>query len=372
MTPGYTLPVWVALAARAATSHVFGGKTACEERLDLLEPEESVCLPLLAVAPLSTHRTLAMCRCEPGPGLDLTRNLLVWVEATRLDRPGVLLQPGAGVGRHRQSGQISSSRYARRLIEANVIPLLPSGQGVSLRVILPEGARLAERTSNAAFGVVEGLALIGVQARSEESASPDQLEGTLKHLRGICAAASPGHDPGSAPQPPLIVVIGANGLELAGRLGLPSDRTLKAGNWLGPILVEAALGGTQELLLLGYHGKLIKLAAGIFHTHHHLADGRREVLTAHAALEGVSGDHLQTLFEAATVDEALSLLERLDPGRAERLRTSLARTIETRAVQYVRRYGSFTMRVGCAWFERSRQLRGFGPQGRTMIETLLG
>ena len=32
--------------------------------------------------------------------------------------------------------------------------------------------------------------------------------------------------------------------------------------------------------LLEYHGKLIKLAGGIFHTHHHLADGRLDVLTA--------------------------------------------------------------------------------------------
>ena len=39
-------------------------------------------------------------------------------------------------------------------------------------------------------------------------------------------------------------------------------------------------GCVRDLLLLGYHGKLIKLAGGIFHTHHHLADGRLEVLVA--------------------------------------------------------------------------------------------
>ena len=55
------------------------------------------------------------------------------------------------------------------------------------------------------------------------------------------------------------------------------------------MLVAAAEQGVRRLLLFGYQGKLIKLAGGIFHTHHHLADGRREVLTALGALQGLAG-----------------------------------------------------------------------------------
>jgi cobalt-precorrin-5B (C1)-methyltransferase len=88
--------------------------------------------------------------------------------------------------------------------------------------------------------------------------------------------------------------------------------------------VAAAERGVKRLLLFGYQGKLIKLAGGIFHTHHHLADGRAEVLTALAALEGLGGDALTALHGAATVEAALSDLEAADPAFAERLRHRLA------------------------------------------------
>ena len=99
------------------------------------------------------------------------------------------------------------------------------------------------------------------------------------------------------------VVLG-RGLDLAPRLGLPSELLVKGGNWLGPLLVAAAEAGVARLLLFGYQGKLIKLAGGIFHTHHHLADGRAEVLTALAALEGLPGEPLSALHKALAVVQA--------------------------------------------------------------------
>ncbi len=126
--------------------------------------------------------------------------------------------------------------------------------------------------------MVEGLALIGTQAEVQRRAAPDQLQGALDELRQRA----------ERPQgcPELVLVVGENGLDLAPRLGLPADLLFKSGNWIGPLLAAAAEQGVQRLLLFGYHGKLLKLAGGIFHTHHHLADGRAEVLTALAALEG--------------------------------------------------------------------------------------
>ena len=41
------------------------------------------------------------------------------------------------------------------------------------------------------------------------------------------------------------------------------------------------------MILFGYHGKLIKLAGGIFHTHNHLADARIEILVCLAVKEKV-------------------------------------------------------------------------------------
>ena len=369
---GYTLPVWVAAAARAALGALLGEPVAPAVALDLLEPPVVGAVPVEAAALLGDGWALGQARCDPGEGLDLTRGLAVWVLVRwRELAPGgpavdewLLIEAGEGVGIHAASGAACLSDYARRLLMANLRPRVPPGQGLHLRVVLPAGRALAERTSNAAFGVVEGLALIGTRAAVQAGASPDQLEATLEALRE--RAGAPGF------QGDLVLVIGENGLDLAPRLGLPPQLLLKAGNWIGPVLVAAAEARLRRLLLFGYQGKLIKLAAGIFHTHHHLADGRAEVLTAFAALEGLAGPPLQALHDAPTVEAALAELEAADPPLAQRLRDRLAAAVESRSAAYLARHGGGGMAVGAVLFDRSRLVRAAGPIGGPLLAALAG
>jgi cobalt-precorrin-5B (C1)-methyltransferase len=398
-TRGYTLPVWVAAAARAAVGALLGESKGPAVMLELLEPQGAVPVPVPveAAAALGDGWALGQARCDPGEGLDLTRGLAVWVlvrwrelapggPAVELSppqssavaasavpapaalepgpEPWLLIEAGEGVGIHAASGEACLSEYARRLLEANLRPLVPPCQGLGLRVVLPAGRALAERTSNAAFGVVEGLALIGTRAAVQAGASPDQLEATLEALRE--RAGAPGF------QGDLVLVIGENGLDLAPRLGLPPQLLLKAGNWIGPVLVAAAEARLRRLLLFGYQGKLIKLAAGIFHTHHHLADGRAEVLTAFAALEGLAGPPLQALHAAPTVEAALAELETGDPALAQRLRDRLAAAVESRSAIYLARQGGGGMAVGAVLFDRSRRVRSAGPIGGPLLAALVG
>jgi cobalt-precorrin-5B (C1)-methyltransferase len=231
-----------------------------------------------------------------------------------------------------------------------------------LRLTLPAGRTLAARTSNAAFGVVDGLALIGTQAAVQRSAAPDQLAAVRAELARRAAA--------SGGCPDLVLVIGENGLDLAPQLGLPASLLLKAGNWLGPALVAAAEHGVQRLLLFGYQGKLIKLAGGIFHTHHHLADGRREVLTALAALQGIPGPQLQALHGAASVDAALLELAAWDAAVADRLRAAIAAAVEERSAAYLARYGQERLQVGALLFDRRRRPVAAGPRGQLLLAAL--
>jgi cobalt-precorrin-5B (C1)-methyltransferase len=151
---------------------------------------------------------------------------------------------------------------------------------------------------------------------------------------------------------------------------LPAELVVKAGNWLGPLLVAAAEAGVRRLLLLGYQGKLIKLAGGIFHTHHHLADGRAEVLTALAALQGLGGEALQALHDAPTVEVALAELAQGDGPRADQLRQRIAAVVEQRSRRYLARYGQESMAVGAVLFDRARQICGQGPDGLELLTAL--
>ncbi|MEX1316597.1 MAG: cobalt-precorrin-5B (C(1))-methyltransferase CbiD, partial [Synechococcaceae cyanobacterium] len=360
---GYTLPVWTAAAARAALQALRQEPVARDQPLRLEPGAAPEAIPIEAAAPLPDGSALAMARCDPGAGvLDLTRGLLVWVQARWLEGAGpwLELRPGAGVGVIQASAQACLSGYARRLLEWNLRSLVPPGRRLALELTIPEGRRLAERTSNAAFGVVDGLALIGTQARVQRSAAPEQLEQALGALRGRAGAAAFGGD--------LVLVIGENGLDLAPRVGLPAALLLKAGNWLGPLLVAAAEAGVRRLLLFGVQGKLIKLAGGIFHTHHHLADGRAEVLTALAALEGLAGADLARLHAADSVETALSDLECQQPALAARLRARVAAAIEQRSQAYRRSPGLRGPRCGGGvLFDRRRRVRACGPEGERLL-----
>ncbi len=366
--------MWLAAAARAALGALRGDPFTASVALELLQPPGVVPIPVRAAARLGEGLALGESCCDPGEGLDLTRGLVVWVSARWLPPPGpgedadaddwLQLEPGEGVGVHEATGQACLSAYARSLLEVNLRPLVPAGRRLALTLVLPDGRRLAERTSNAAFGVVEGLALIGTQAEVQAGADPDQLGRTLAALAERAAAPGFSGD--------LVLVIGENGLDLAPRLGLPPSLLLKAGNWLGPVLVAAAERGVERLLLFGYQGKLIKLAGGIFHTHHHLADGRAEVLTALAALEGAGGAVLTALLGAATVEAGLNELEQADPALAGRLRGRIAATIETRCQAYLASHAAGPIVVGAALFDRRRRLRMCGPVGAALMERFGG
>ncbi len=371
---GYTLPVWVAAAAVAAVQRLCGEaplsavapNVLLQLQPDAVAPELP---PLVAVAVegaalLGPDRALGISRCEPGDGLDLTRGLAVWVEARWTEPlPGeswLQLEAGEGVGVLAGSTELCVSAFARALLACNLQPLLPDRCGLTLRITLPGGRQLAKRTSNEAFGVVDGLALIGTQAAVQRSADPDQLARARAEL--VRRAADP------ALARDLVLVIGENGLDLAPSLGLPAPLLLKAGNWIGPLMVAAAEQGVERLLLFGYQGKLIKLAGGIFHTHHHLADGRLEVLTTQAALMGLPLEQLQRLARAASVDEALRELAAEDGAAAQALQQQLAGAIEERSAAYVARHGQRGLQIGAVLFDRGRRLCAQGPCGAELLQ----
>jgi cobalt-precorrin-5B (C1)-methyltransferase len=357
------LPVWVAAAAKAAVRALLQERFEPDQALWIPERTEPMVVPVVSSALLDAGRSaLAISHCDPGEGLDLTRGLEIWVTARWRDtaEPPIALLGGAGIGRYAAGGELCVSSFARRLLQLNLESLLPAGRGVELEVVLPRGRELAERTSNAAFGVVDGLALIGLQAEVQRSAAPDQLDQVLDQVKRLATD----HDFAGR----LTLVIGENGLDLARQAGF--EPRIKVGNWMGPVLVAAAEAGVQDLLLLGYHGKLVKLAGGIFHTHHHLADARQEVLMALGLDADLTRPQLQQLRSAASVDGALSALESEDPAAATRLWDRLAEAVEQRSAVYVARYGRWSMRIGVALFDRSRQLRRWGPTAAERFFTL--
>ncbi|WP_320666665.1 cobalt-precorrin-5B (C(1))-methyltransferase CbiD [Prochlorococcus sp. MIT 1307] len=373
---GLTLPVWVTAAAKAATQVLVGQQFLPSLTIVLPDRKESLTVPVSSAALIAGgNQAIGISYADSHKGLDITRNLEIWACVKLQQKPEdtdglpdsfsdswLKLVAGMGVGKHESTGDLCLSGFARELLHCNLRSLVPTGHTLRVEIVFPAGRELAKRTSNEAFGVVEGLALIGTQAEAQISASPEQLQSTIESLRSKCAVSNFADV--------FIFVIGENGFDLALKLGFSPTQILKVGNWVGPLLIVAAESGVKKLLLLGYHGKLVKLAGGIFHTHHHLADGRLEVLTALAVAERIPLHLIQSIGEAASVEAALLSLELTEPEFAQNLWDRVALVVEQRSNAYVARYGSWPMEIGAALFDRQRQIRWAGPCGCQQLDVL--
>ena len=356
---GYTLPVFAVAAAKAALVHLLvqHGKGEHVSKVLLsdnkheigvsinLAPGEAE-IAIQQVASIDSTTALGICLSDPGDNLDLTRNtpIWAWVNLEKTDNnDNLILEAGEGIGRT-ATGEPAFYAYAHKLFDINIRPLIPAQYQARVRIILPEGRQLAQRTSNEAFGILEGLALLGTSGISQPHSSTDQLEEYRASLQKAVQTT-----------PHLVFCIGHNGQRTAQRLGIGAQHIVQTGNWLGPMLTEAGLRGAESVLLLGYHGKLMKLAGGIFNTSSHVADGKLPILAAAIAqVDETSANHLaviRAVLAAPTAAAAHELL--VEAGLADSVFGLLARQISDRAQTYIQKYANVSVEVGTVLCDRN-------------------
>jgi cobalt-precorrin-5B (C1)-methyltransferase len=366
---GYTLPVFAVASAIAALRCLQGslptsGSEDLKVEIDLINPAQRVEIEIEQVSLLHDNLALGITRSDPGDNLDLTRHTPIWAAVAWADPSqveSIVLVGGEGVGKQvNLDNQPAFYSYAKTLFQANLAPLLAPEQKIRVTIVLPEGRQLATRTSNAAFGVVEGLSLLGTSGISQPLSAPGQLEACLTDLRVKVQKLRDREMTGVYPVPALVFCIGENGLDLVRRRGISPDRTVKTANWIGPLLVEAGLQGVKDILLFGYHGKLMKLAGGIFHTHHHLADGRSEIFIAAAVRKGLPRVHLEGLFDCETAEAGLTYLREIDresgSNWVEQIYGYIVERINTRSQEYIYNQSQQQVRVTSTLFDRDREI----------------
>ncbi len=301
--------------------------------------------------------------------LDLTQNLEIWTIASLeksvikniRQKNQINIIAGYGVGIDQKTSEICISLFAKEVLYENLLDIIPDGFKLNLEIIFPNGKFLAERTSNKSFGIVEGLSIIGTSADTFSSASPDQLKNAKGQLEHVIENNFKGK---------LIFVIGENGLDLAKSCNIKFP-IIKVGNWIGPLLVDAAIKNVKTVILFGYHGKLIKLAGGIFHTHNHIADGRIEILVYLAVKEKIPIEVIMKLSSLNTIEECFLLLEEFSKSKADKLWNKLSNYVEERSFEYVNKYLKTDMQIAAVIFDRQRQIRWSGFNGKDYISSFV-
>lgn len=354
MSTGYTLPVFACASAIAALRHLKHQPISKRVTVNLIKPPQQATIDVEQVARIEHNSAIAITRSDPGEHLDLTRNTPIWAKVSFTDASaeGITLEGGEGIGKQQDNhDRPAIYSYAKELIDANLKPLLNSDENIRVTIILPEGVRLAKRTSNEAFGVVEGLSLLGTTGIVQPLTASSQLSAYQAQIESKAAQFNS-----------LVFCIGENGIDLAQKAGIDPEKIIKTANWLGSMLVTAAAAGIESILLFGYHGKLIKLAGGIFHTHNHLADGRLEIMTAYCAKLGLPTSELKQIFDCATTESALDLLRKLDSTNSnsshwvDLVYQEIARAIDSKCQDYISKYTERKLCIGSVLFDRNRKI----------------
>jgi cobalt-precorrin-5B (C1)-methyltransferase len=240
---------------------------------------------------------------DGGDDIDCTHGMHVYASVIRREEPGISIAGGLGVGIVTREGlglivgEAAINRVPKEMMTKEVLEILPADFGVAITISAPEGVELAKRTFNPQLGIKGGISIVGtsgiVEPMSEE-AFRDTLSMDLEM--------------NSKEQDLIVFVPGNYGEDFCLERGIEEARIYKTSNFIGYMLDQAMKFKIPRILLVGHIGKFAKLAAGNFHTHNRMSDGRRETITAYAAMAGVQGERLEKIYQSVTTEAMLSIL----------------------------------------------------------------
>lgn len=301
---GYTTGSCATAAAKVAALMVLRQQVI--NQVSIVTPS-GVTLRLNVEQPLICgQQASAAIRKDGGDDVDATHGMLIFAQVTLNDSGSISIVGGEGVGTVTRKGiglPVGSSAINRtplHTIEEAVREVIGPERGAEIVIFAPEGEERAQKTYNGRLGILGGISIIGttgiVTPMSEESWKRSlALELEMKRAQGMTS---------------VILVPGNHGERFVQeQMQLSGDRVVTMSNFVGYMLQEAQRLGFHRVVLVGHLGKLIKVAAGIFHTHSHIADGRMETLVTRLALMGAPRELLQAVFECSTTEAAMELIE---------------------------------------------------------------
>ncbi|WP_313884848.1 cobalt-precorrin-5B (C(1))-methyltransferase CbiD [Desulfofundulus sp. TPOSR] len=354
---GITTGACAAAAARAATELLFHGIKP--DQVTLVNPMgQPLTVPIHQVEAIPGG-TRAVVIKDGGDDPDVTHGLPVVVEA-RPAPNGIRLYGGPGVGRVTKPGlavavgEPAINPVPRQMIKDAVAGVLPPERGVELMISVPGGELVARRTLNPRLGIVGGISILGttgiVRPMSEEA-----FKDSLLPLLDMARAA--GFDQ-------VVLTPGRLGARTAvDGYGFPAEAVVEMSNFVGFMLESCVEKGFSGVLLWGHHGKLLKVAAGIFHTHSRVADARRETLASHAALMGADRGLVARIMEASTIESVVELL-------AEHNFLSVYHQLACRASRRAMEYVHHRLKVGTVLLTLDGKLLGWDRQAREIGRAL--
>ncbi|RGY11602.1 cobalt-precorrin-5B (C(1))-methyltransferase [Butyricimonas virosa] len=244
---------------------------------------ETVTLPVS-----SCTFTKDSCTCgvikDAGDDPDVTNGYTVLSTVSLTTQPGVQFLPGEGVGTITLPGtgipvgEPAINQTPRRMITNEIEQLLHSHglhSGVSIRISVPGGSELAQKTFNPRLGIIGGISIIGTSGIVRPFSSEAFVNSIRKEIQVARALGCTR----------IVINSGAKSENyLRSRFpDLPAQAFIHYGNYIGDTLRLADEEGITHITMGIMIGKAVKLAEGHLDTHSRNVVMNRDFITSLAA-----------------------------------------------------------------------------------------
>ncbi|HEX6526072.1 MAG TPA: cobalt-precorrin-5B (C(1))-methyltransferase [Streptosporangiaceae bacterium] len=262
---GWTTGACAAAAAKAAVTALDTGEIQREVEIGL-PAGQRVSFPVDACE-ISPPTAEAVVVKDAGDDPDVTHGARLTANVRWRDQPGIELDGGEGVGvvtkpgLGLEVGGPAINPVPRAMITQSVAEAVDvTRTGVRVVISVPDGEKMARKTTNARLGIIGGISILGTTGivRPFSTAS---WRASVEQAISVLAAQ--GEDT-------LVLCTGGRTERGAMRLlpELPEVCFVEVGDFTGAALRRAVEHRLAKVIFVGMAGKLTKLAAGVLMTHY--------------------------------------------------------------------------------------------------------
>ncbi|MFI7030250.1 cobalt-precorrin-5B (C(1))-methyltransferase [Microbispora rosea] len=211
---------------------------------------------------------------------------------------GVVTRPGLGL----EVGGPAINPVPRAQITQAVGEVVDLGRrGVRVIISVPEGERMARKTTNARLGILGGISILGTTGIVRPFSTESWRSSVVQAIDVMAAQG----------ERTLVLSTGGRTDRAAMRLrpDLPAVCFVEVGDFTGAALRRAADAGLTDVLFVGMAGKLTKLAAGVLMTHYTRSKIDKDLLARVTREAGGDEALIGRVAEANTARHAYELWE---------------------------------------------------------------
>jgi cobalt-precorrin-5B (C1)-methyltransferase len=341
---GWTTGACSAAAAKAAATALRTGEP--QSAVDITLPGGQRVGFVVSSCTVGPERAEAVVVKDAGDDPDVTHGAHLTATVSWRAEPGIELDGGVGVGvvtkpgLGLEVGGPAINPVPRQLITDSVTEVV-GDRGVRVVISVPDGEKMARKTTNARLGILGGISILGTTGivRPFSTAS---WRASVEQAVSVMAA-----------QGEQTLVLCTGGRTERGAMALLPDLPevcfVEVGDFTGAALRQALDHGLSRVVFVGMAGKLTKLAQGILMTHY----TRSKVDTGLLGrlTREVTGDEAL----ASTVDDANTARHAYELWEAAGVLRECGDALCSRVAEVLTRFAEQRMRAEVAMVDFSGQ-----------------